>query len=49
VDDTGAGPSNQYNPDVAIARTQGTTRCYVVWEDTRDGDSDIYLASRVLP
>lgn len=49
VDDTGDGSSNQYNPDVAIARTSGITRCYAVWEDTRDGDSDIYLASRALP
>ena len=49
VDDTGDGPSNQYNPDVAIDRRNGITRCYAVWEDTRDGDSDIYLASRALP
>ncbi len=49
VDDSGAGTSNQYNPDVAITRRRGQTVCYVVWEDTRDGDSDIYLASRALP
>jgi len=49
VDDSGEGLSNQYNPDVAITRHGGRTVCYVVWEDTRDGDSDIYLASRALP
>jgi hypothetical protein len=49
VDDSGGGPSNQYNPDVAITRRRGETVCYVVWEDTRDGDSDIYLARRSVP
>ncbi len=49
VDDTGTGSSNQYNPDVAIDRKNEITRCYAVWEDTRDGDSDIYFASRALP
>jgi hypothetical protein len=49
ADDTGAGISNQYNPDVAITRQSGQTVCYAVWEDTRDGDSDVYLATRRLP
>jgi hypothetical protein len=48
VDDTVSGPSNQYNPDVAASTIRRTTVCYVVWEDTRDGDSDVYIASRVL-
>jgi hypothetical protein len=48
VDDTGTGPSNQYNPDVAASSIRRTTVCYVAWEDTRDGDSDIYIASRRL-
>jgi hypothetical protein len=48
VDDTGAGISNQYNPDVAITRFRGQVTCYAVWEDTRDGDSDVYLARRSL-
>lgn len=48
VDDTDSGPSNQYNPDVAASRLRRTAVCYVVWEDTRDGDSDIYFASRTL-
>lgn len=48
VDDTGSGPSNQYNPDVAATSIRRTPVCYVVWEDTRDGDSDIYIASRRL-
>jgi hypothetical protein len=49
VDDTADGASTQHAPDVAITRGGGATRCYVVWSDTRDGDSDVYLASRVLP
>lgn len=48
VDDTGAGISNQYNPDVAAARVRGQVTCFVVWEDTRDGDSDVYVARRSL-
>jgi hypothetical protein len=48
VDDTGSGVSNQYNPDVAISRFRGRTTCFVVWEDTRDGDSDVYVAHRAL-
>jgi hypothetical protein len=49
VDDSGAGPSDQYNPDAAAGRYGGATTCYAVWEDTRDGDSDVYFARRVLP
>jgi predicted amidohydrolase len=45
VDDTGAGPSAQTAPSVAI----DGTRCYVVWEDTRLGNSDIFVASRTVP
>jgi hypothetical protein len=48
VDDTGGGISDQYNPDVAITRFRGEVTCYAVWEDTRDGDSDVYLARRSL-
>lgn len=48
VDDTGAGPSAQTAPAVAIDETGGT-RCYVVWEDTRDGNSDVFVASRAVP
>jgi hypothetical protein len=48
ADDTAAGPSQQYNPAVALTRADGKNVCYVVWEDTRDGDSDIYLAKRDL-
>jgi hypothetical protein len=29
--------------------TTGGTRCYVVWEDTRLGNSDVFVASRTLP
>jgi hypothetical protein len=49
VDDSGDGPSDQYHPDVALARRRGVTVCHVVWEDTRDGDADVYLATRTLP
>ncbi|HYY05700.1 MAG TPA: sialidase family protein, partial [Candidatus Limnocylindria bacterium] len=46
VDDTGAGPSEQSRPSLALAR-RGTRRvCYVAWEDDRDGTSAIYLARR---
>lgn len=48
VDDTANGSSNQYNPDVAATSIRRATVCYAVWEDTRDGDSDIYFASRQL-
>jgi hypothetical protein len=48
VDDTASGPSNQYNPDVAASSIRRTPVCYVVWQDTRDGDSDVYIASRAL-
>jgi hypothetical protein len=44
VDDTGGGASEQSRPVLAIAR-RGRL-CYVAWEDTRDGASDIYLARR---
>jgi len=49
VDDSGTGPSGQYNPDVAISGWGRKATCYVVWEDTRGGDSDIYLARREVP
>lgn len=48
VDDTGAGGSQQTAPAVAVDTTEGN-RCYVVWEDTRLGNSDIFVASRLVP
>jgi hypothetical protein len=48
VDDTGAGASAQTAPAVAIDQAGGT-RCYVVWEDTRNGNSDVFVASRLVP
>ncbi|MEB2283430.1 MAG: hypothetical protein OZ922_01985 [Myxococcales bacterium] len=48
VDDTGAGVSAQTAPAVAIDATGGG-RCYVVWEDTRNGNSDVFVASRSVP
>jgi hypothetical protein len=49
VDDSGAGASNQYRPDVAIddADPQGV-RIYVVWEDDRNGTADVYIGRRSL-
>jgi hypothetical protein len=50
VDDTGGGVSNQYRPDLAVDETDPTGRTvYVVWEDDRQGTSDIFLASRQIP
>jgi hypothetical protein len=49
VDDTGAGPSAQTAPSVAVDASAGPVRCYVVWEDTRAGNSDVFVASRVVP
>jgi hypothetical protein len=48
VDDAGTGPSAQTAPAVAIDTTAGT-RCYVVWGDTRNGNSDLFVASRLVP
>jgi hypothetical protein len=45
VDDSGAGTSDQSRPQLAWA--QGT--CYVVWEDNRNGTSDIYFGRRGCP
>ena len=45
VDDTGSGTSGQTAPAVAI----DGARCWVVWEDTRLGNSDVYVASRLVP
>ena len=46
VDDTGTGSSEQSRPRLAIARRGPQRVCYVVWEDDRNGTSDIYLARR---
>ena len=45
VDDTGVGQSEQTRP--ALAWADGA--CYVVWEDNRNGTSDIYLGRRPCP
>jgi len=49
VDDTGTGASEQTRPRLAIAGHGAGRVCYVVWEDDRNGDSDIYLARRPCP
>jgi hypothetical protein len=45
VDDTGGGASEQSRPHLAWA----AGRCYVVWEDNRNGTSDIFLGRRQCP
>ncbi len=46
VDDTGAGPSNQHRPHLAVSGAGEDARCIVVWEDDREGTSRIYTAAR---
>jgi predicted amidohydrolase/uncharacterized protein YbaA (DUF1428 family) len=46
VDDTGTGVSTQTRPSLAIAGHGAGRRCYVAWEDDRNGDRDVYLARR---
>ncbi len=46
VDDTGAGASAQTRPSLAVAGRRARRRCYVAWEDDRDGTSDVWLAHR---
>ena len=46
VDDTGGGLSAQTRPSLALARHGNRRACYVVWEDDRDGDPNVYLARR---
>ncbi len=42
VDDSGNAVSEQSRPDMAL--TRGTNGLYVVWQDDRNGDFDIYLS-----
>ena len=49
VDDTGSGVSAQTRPRLAIVGHRARRICYVVWEDDRNGDSDVYLAHRTCP
>jgi hypothetical protein len=46
VDDTGAGQSGQTRPALAVGGGGARRRCYVVWEDDRGGDADVYLGRR---
>jgi hypothetical protein len=49
VDDTGGGHSEQTRPSLALGGRGSKRVCHVVWEDSRNGDRDIYLASRPCP
>lgn len=46
VDDTGDGPSEQTRPSLAIGGRGAKRVCWVAWEDGRNGDRDVYVASR---
>jgi hypothetical protein len=46
VDDTGTGSSEQSRPSLAIGGRGAKRTCYVAWEDSRNGDRDIYVAAR---
>jgi hypothetical protein len=50
VDDSGNGASNQYRPDLTVDESDtGGRVLYVVWEDDRSGNADVFLAARPLP
>jgi hypothetical protein len=46
VDDTGTGSSEQSRPSLALGGKGSKRVCYVAWEDSRNGDRDVYVASR---
>jgi hypothetical protein len=46
VDDTGDGPSEQTRPSLTLGGKGSKRVCHVAWEDSRNGDRDIYVASR---
>lgn len=46
VDDTGTGSSEQTRPSLALGGKGSKRVCYVAWEDSRNGDRDIYVSSR---
>jgi hypothetical protein len=46
VDDTGTGWSEQTRPSLAIGGKGAKRVCHVAWEDSRNGDRDVYVASR---
>jgi predicted amidohydrolase len=49
VDDTGSGTSAQTRPSLAVAGHGSHRRCFVAWEDDRNGTSDVYVARRACP
>ena len=49
VDDTGSGPSEQTRPSLALSGRGAKRICCVAWEDGRNGDRDVYVASRPCP
>lgn len=49
VDDSGRGSSNQYRPDITVDNADPDgAMLYVVWEDDRNGTSDVFLGRRIL-
>jgi hypothetical protein len=49
VDDTGTGSSEQTRPSIAIGGRGAKRVCYAAWEDSRNGDRDVYAATRACP
>jgi len=49
VDDTGDGPSEQTRPSLGFGGKGAKRVCYVAWEDSRNGDRDVYVAARLCP
>jgi hypothetical protein len=49
VDDTGGGHSEQTRPSLAFGGKGAKRVCYVGWEDSRNGDRDVYVAARPCP
>ncbi|HZX48977.1 MAG TPA: hypothetical protein VFF47_07160 [Nitrospirota bacterium] len=41
---SGFDSANQFSPTIAVYNDDGNVSVYVVWEDYRDGDGDIYFA-----
>jgi len=49
VDNTGDGSSEHTRPSLTLGGRGAKRVCYVTWEDGRNGDRDIYVATRPCP